>query len=193
MVTQIAYVEGRQLSMETRDKAEAVKDYLIVKEGIKYAMPLYWESPEQTLQEGKGHCGMKCEVLVAMLRKRGFLTRYVIGHQLGKGSTWAVRLAVCLGFTICDAHTWVETFIDGEWLTLDPSPDSSIAHCLGDTRPGTHLCNPRQITRWDEIPAIYREFYNTRVYAPLRFIANVELSIRRFMLVISRILRSKIV
>ncbi len=159
---------------------EAVQAYQSVKEGIKYASPPHWGSPEQTLRERRGHCGMKSEVLVAMLRDRGFKARYVEGRQVGLRSTWMMRILLSLGLVMFDAHIWVEAFIDNGWLTLDSSPDSGIAHCLGDTKPGTHLGNPKQVARWNEIPAWYRDGYNMKLFFPLRFAAGIELALRRF-------------
>lgn len=160
--------------------AKAVKAYYFVKENIKYAMPPHWGSPEQTLEGKKGHCGMKSEVLVAMLRERGIKARYVEGRQTGLRNTWMMRILLVLGFVIFDAHIWVEAFIGNKWLALDTAPDSGIAHCLGDTRPGTHLGDPKQIARWNEIPVWYKDGYNMKLFSPLRFASNVELTVRRF-------------
>ena len=151
----------------------------MVKEDIKYTFSPHWGTPEQTLQERRGHCGMKSEVLVTMLRDRGFKARYVEGRQTGLRSTWILRILSALGTVIFDTHIWVEVFVDNAWLTLDSSPDSGIAHCLGDTKPGTHLGNPKQVTRWEEIPPWYRDFYNAKIYSPLRFAAAIEIASRR--------------
>ena len=123
---------------------------------------------------------MKSEVLVALLRDRGFKARYVEGRQTGIRSTWVMRILLSLGLVIFDSHIWVEALIDNEWLTLDSAPDSGIAHCLGDTKPGTHLGDPKLVARWDEIPAWYRDSYNMKLLFPLRFAAGIELALRRF-------------
>ena len=164
--------------METYD--EAVQAYQVVKEGIKYALPPHWGSLDQTLREKKGHCGMKSEVLVAMLRDRGIKARYVEGRRIGLRNTWMMRILLSLGLVIFDAHIWVEAFIGNKWLTLDTAPDSGIAYWLGDTKPGTHLGDPKQVDRWNEIPAWYRDGYNMKLLSPLRFAASVELTLRRF-------------
>ena len=122
--------------MKTYD--EAVQAYQSVKEGIKYAVPLHWGSPEQTLREKRGHCGMKSEVLVAMLRDRGFKARLVEGRTMHMQNTFIQRLILWLGVVLYDVHFWVEAFVNDEWLTLDSTPDSGIIHIIGDTEPGTH-------------------------------------------------------
>ena len=124
---------------------------------------------------------MKSEVLVAMLRDRGFKARYVEGRQTGIRSTWMMTILLSLGLVIFDAHIWVEALIDNEWLTLDSAPDSGIAHCLGDTKPGTHLGDPKQVVRWDEIPAWYKDGYNMKLFSPLRLVAGIEMTLRRLL------------
>ena len=145
---------------------EAVSEYLWVKESIKYSFP-YWGDTTRTLTEKRGHCGMKAEVLVSRLRARGIKARYVGGK---------VPMSKVGPFNI---HFWVEAEVDGQWLTLDPTPDSSITCLLGDTEPGTHLENLEHITRWDEIPAKYKKLYNHPPVSLLRWIFNIKLAYYR--------------
>jgi len=78
-------------------------------------------------------------------------------------------------------HVWVEVYVNGDWLTLDPTPDSGIAHYIGDTKPGTHLNEDciTYTTRWDEIPYWYKGGYNSKIMALYRLITNSELAFHR--------------
>jgi len=150
---------------------EAVSEYLWVKENIKYYFP-HWGDATRTLAERRGHCGMKAELLVSRLRAHGFEVRYVEGRP-SEGNLPIVKI---VPFSV---HFWVEAKIDGKWLALDPTPDSSILSLSGDTEPGTHLGHPSYITRWDEIPLWYKKGYNHPMMAPLRWISNLKLAYHR--------------
>lgn len=147
---------------------EAISEYLWVKENIKYYFPC-WGNTASTLADRRGHCGMKSELLVSRLRSRGFEARYVEGRP-SEGNLPILKI---VPFNV---HFWVEAKVDGKWLALDPTPDSSILSISGDTEPGTHLGHPTYITRWDEIPLWYKQGYNHPMMSPLRWISNLKLA-----------------
>jgi len=149
----------------------AVAEYQWVKENIKYRMS-YWGDVTRTLAKREGHCGIKAELLVARLKEHGIKARYVEGRPLESDLP-------LLKLPPLQAHFWVEARVDGYWLTLDPTPDPGIAHLSGDTIPGSRLGTPQYITRWDEIPVWFKEFYNHRMLAPLRFLSNLNLDYHR--------------
>ena len=159
---------------------QAVKSYEWVKENIKYDFPP-WDSVNQTLKEKRGHCGMKSEVLVHKLRSSGITARYVEGRRVNINAFFMMKFLKGVGLILFDAHIWVEAHIDDEWLTLDPSPDSGIAYCLGSTRPGTHLGSPEQLNRFDDIPQWYKDAYNMKILYPIRIGTHTEVSIRRLL------------
>jgi len=150
---------------------EAVSTYQWVKENIKYAFPR-WGDTSQTLRERRGNCAIKSELLASMLRDRGIETRYVEGRPAG----WGLIIMRMVPF---DVHFWTEALVNGEWLTLDPAPDSSIAHVIGDTQPGVHLVNPAWTARWDELPPWYRDGYNMELFSPVRALTNIQLDLLR--------------
>ena len=164
------------------DYDEAVLAYNEVKENIRYALPSRWGSVYSITKHHKGQCGMKCEVLIDKLRRKSIPCRFVEGRlMLGKPPIFSLWLILKLGLVLFDAHVWVEAFIDGNWLVLDPSPDSGIAHCFGDTIPGTHLGHPQYIHRMTKIPEWYKKEYEMRLFQPLRVMINTELVIRRWL------------
>jgi len=150
---------------------EAVSDYLWVKENIRYTFS-HWGDAAHTLARRSGHCGIKAELLVSMLRARDIEARYVEGRP-SEGNLPILKI---VPFSV---HFWVEAKVDGEWLPLDPTPDRGIVCLLGDTEPGTHLEQPEYITRWDELPLWYKEGYNHPLVAPLRWISNIKLTYHR--------------
>lgn len=158
-------------SEETSEYEQTVADYEWVKENIKYRCS-HWGDVEDTLEQGTGHCGAKTELLVHLLRTHGMEARYVEGRPTSH------KLPITK-LIFSDVHFWVEAKVDGEWLTLDPTPDSGIICLLGDTEPGTHLNEPIYITRWDELPPWYKEGYNSLLMAPFRWATNVKLAYYR--------------
>jgi transglutaminase-like putative cysteine protease len=149
----------------------AVAEYRWVKENIRYALSS-WGDTVLTLTRRRGQCGIKAELLVARLRERGIEARYVEGRPTA-GELPMTRLEP---FSV---HFWVEAWVDGGWLSLDPAPDSGIVSLLGDTQPGSHLGNPEYITRWQEIPAWYKRLYNHPIFAPLRWLSNLKIAYHR--------------
>lgn len=150
----------------------AIARYEWVKENIKYAYPR-WGFLTQTLRVRQGHCGIKSELLVSMLRDNDIEARYVEGRPLDR-KYFIINL-----LNPFDVHFWVEANIDGDWFTLDPTPDSGITHVLGDTEPGTHLEHPIWVKRWDDLPPHYKEGYNSGLFTPLRLLSNVQIEILR--------------
>ncbi len=150
---------------------EIVAEYEWVKENIKYYLP-YWGDTARTLSEGRGQCGMKSELLASRLRARGVEVRYVELRPAGVTLPIA-RLAVF------DVHIWLEARVNGDWLTLDPTPDSGIVGLTGDSVPGSHLGRQGTLTRWDEIPHWFKETYNHPLVAPLRWLTNLSLARHR--------------
>ena len=160
-------------------RKEAIYLYYWVKENIKYSSPSHCCTVDETIKSGRGNCLTKSEVLVSKLRSAGIEARYVEGRKMGKPRTFALWLALKLGLVILDCHIWVEALVNGEWLTLDPSPDSGIAHCLGDTKPGTHLGKPGYVLKWVKLPLWYKEGYNMKLLCPLKLIGDLEIRLRR--------------
>ena len=152
-------------------REEAIAIYNSVKETIKYGFP-HWGDPNHTLQVKEGHCGIKSELLVYLLKQKGIDARYVEGRP----TKWGLIIMKLFEF---DVHFWVEAFVDNDWLVLDPVPDSGIARVIGDTKPGTHLCNPTSVMRWDELPPWYKNGYNMWLFALLRWFTNIQLRLLR--------------
>jgi len=114
-----------------------------------------------------------------MLREAGITARIVEGRMARRRTTLIQWLLYLTGLTLFNVHFWVEAFVDGEWLTLDPSPDSGITQCMGDTKPGSHLGDFKYIARFEEIPQWYRDTYHVKLFSPFQTIGNIELAIRR--------------
>lgn len=64
------------------------------------------------------HCELFATALTLMLRSLNIPARYVNGYVVrepsGEAEYWTVRGR--------DAHAWVEAYLDGQWVTLDPTP-----------------------------------------------------------------------
>ncbi|MGN0794491.1 MAG: transglutaminase family protein [Aristaeellaceae bacterium] len=60
---------------------------------------------EQAARQGCGVCQDHAQILLSLLRMAGMPCRYVAGLVLGEGRT----------------HAWVEVWINGYWISLDPT------------------------------------------------------------------------
>ncbi len=165
---------------QTAEYKTMVGLYDYVKEDIKLAVPR-WGNTINTLITRKGHCGMKSELLVWLLRNVGIKARYIESRDTGMRNLLVSDIIIKLGFTLFDAHIYVEANIDNEWIALDTTPDSGIVHFTGDTKVGTHLGAQNYRIEWDDLPFWYSGVYNCCLLSPLRVMANLELSIRRLL------------
>ncbi len=72
-----------------------------------------------------GNCEYFAAALAVMLRSLGIPARVVNGFQRGEWNPYGRYFIVRLR----DAHSWVEAYVNGGWMTFDPSP-------RGDVGPG---------------------------------------------------------
>jgi hypothetical protein len=142
-----------------------------VKENILYRFS-NWGVPEQTLNQMSGACGAKVELLGELLELHGISLRYVEARPLPV-------IVPLTRIPILNVHFWLEARISDKWLILDPTPDSGLAHLLGESSPGTHLTNPRYVGRWNKIPDYYRKCFNHPLLMPLRYVSNLKLAYYR--------------
>ena len=98
--------------MSDREKAKAI--YEFTAKSIAYDVEkqknseFQWDdSALKVLELGKGICQDYTYLALALLRASGMEARYVAGTA-GSGFNWS-------------RHAWVETKVDGEWLTMDPT------------------------------------------------------------------------
>ncbi len=69
-----------------------------------------------------GNCEYFASSLVVLLRVAGIPARLVNGFQRGEWNEVGQYLAVRQR----DAHSWVEAFVDGRWITADPTPRAAF-------------------------------------------------------------------
>ncbi|QDV05731.1 Protein-glutamine gamma-glutamyltransferase [Planctomycetes bacterium Poly30] len=81
------------------------------------------DGPADTLHafltsERGGHCEFFASALATMLRSQEIPSRVVTGFRVGdrdpETGMWTVRST--------SAHAWVEAWLEGEWVTFDPTP-----------------------------------------------------------------------
>jgi transglutaminase-like putative cysteine protease len=69
-----------------------------------------------------GNCEYFAASLAVMLRSLGIPARVVNGFQRGEWNPYGRYFMVRL----LDAHSWVEAYLDGAWVSLDPSPRAGV-------------------------------------------------------------------
>jgi protein-glutamine gamma-glutamyltransferase len=107
-------------------KALAVEKYL--RETYRYTLDLKRDERYEPIDDflfvtRAGHCEYFATAMAILLRALGIPTRSVNGFLGGEWNDYGKYVAVRQG----NAHSWVEVFIDGGWLTFDPTPGGSAA------------------------------------------------------------------
>lgn len=70
------------------------------------------------MKHKEGHCELFASSMALLARSRGIPTRVVSGYRGGDFNKVG-------GYTIIrerNAHAWVEAWVDGKWVTFDPTP-----------------------------------------------------------------------
>lgn len=101
-------------SYDDMDKLSAIYDFVINSmvydydkiQGLTYT---YIPDIESVYSNGKGICYDYASLLAAMLRSVDIPAKVIKGYREG----------------ISDYHAWNEVYIDGQWITLDPTIDSA--------------------------------------------------------------------
>jgi transglutaminase-like putative cysteine protease len=106
----------------TFEKANLIKEYLI----NNYKYSLVSERPDDgssavehfLFNSRRGYCEHFATAMTLMARAEGIPARLVTGFLRGRKNTFGDYYLIRQS----DAHSWVETYIDGKWITFDPTP-----------------------------------------------------------------------
>ncbi|HWL10899.1 MAG TPA: DUF3488 and transglutaminase-like domain-containing protein [Planctomicrobium sp.] len=113
----------------------------------------------------KGHCEYFASALAMMLRTQGIPSRVITGF---KGGTLTSNKKV---FRVqqLHAHAWVEAFINGRWVTFDPTPPerNEEVEILEGRRSIWRGIWLGAETTWSKMAGMTQEVQQVRIYNPL--------------------------
>ncbi|WP_437186384.1 transglutaminase TgpA family protein [Planctomicrobium sp. SH668] len=113
-----------------------------------------------------GHCEYFASAMAMMLRSVGIPSRVITGF---KGANVDPKTGV---FTVqqLHAHAWVEAYLDGTWVTFDPTPASrdDAVHQVSEKVDIPWYHWRKMEVAWSRFSTISRESQQERVYEPLK-------------------------
>lgn len=153
------------------EAAQKIEDWLTQSGEFTYTMKLSVSDstidPILDFLENRrsGHCEYFASAMATMLRCVGIPSRVVNGF---KGAVFDQKTGT---FSIYQyhAHAWVEAYLDGHWVTYDPTP-SSRDSMVEDFQGGPSALVKSWRTaeaRWHRFATLSREEQSERIYQPL--------------------------
>jgi len=160
--------------LDSEDTARELEEYLRDSNEFNYTLDLSVTDPkidpveDFVFNRKKGHCEYFASALALMLRGVGIPTRVIRGFKGAEYDPATGDLEV----RDLHAHAWLEAFVDGGWITLDPTPgqrDTEVALKVKESAPDL-VDKTRSI--WFQGMNYSNSQQDQLVYAPLREIGN---------------------
>lgn len=98
------------------------------------------------LRDQRGHCEYFAGAMALLGRLAGVPTRVVTGYRVAEWSPW--------GYAVVrqrHAHAWVEAWIDGRWVTFDPTPPDALGAGTPPQTPALAAFFDRLATGWESV------------------------------------------
>ena len=150
--------------------ARVLEAYLRDSNEFRYTLDLSVEDPtidpveDFIFNRKQGHCEYFASALALMLRGVGIPSRLISGFKGAEYNSSTGMLEV----RALHAHAWVEAFVDGGWVTLDPTPgqrDTDVATKASGDAPDL-VGQTRSF--WFQGMNYSKSQQDALVYAPLR-------------------------
>ncbi|MBN2195370.1 MAG: DUF3488 domain-containing protein [Polyangiaceae bacterium] len=98
------------------------------------------------LRDRRGHCEYFAGSLALLGRVAGVPTRLVTGYRIAESNPW--------GYAVVrqrHAHAWVEAWLDGRWVTFDPTPPDALGAGEQSETPPLAAFFDRLATGWESV------------------------------------------
>lgn len=164
---------GGKLVETELEAAQRLESYLRDSPDYSYSLDLSIEDPsvdpvvDFLFNRRQGHCEYYASALTLMLRCVGIPSRMVSGFKGGQTNPDTGRFEV----RQLHAHAWTEAYVDGRWISLDPTPparEESVA-VLQQKSSGTwSRFRDRWSRVWNQGVRLSKADQEELVYSPLR-------------------------
>jgi len=154
-----------------RDAAQKIEDWFTTSGEFDYTMKLTVADSsidpilDFLMNRKTGHCEYFASSMAILLRCLQIPSRLITGFKGGVFDPRTGRMQVHQ----YHAHAWVEAFIDGHWVTFDPTPgsrDESVASIQGQPS-SMALAWRRAEAAWNRFSMLSREGQGEKIYRPI--------------------------
>lgn len=170
LVREIAPSDAR---LTTGERADRLLRYLRDSDEFSYSLDLSVHDPKVDpvidflFNRRRGHCEYYASTLALMLRAAGIPSRLISGFKGGQLNSQTGRFEV----RQLHAHAWVEAYIDGIWVPLDPTPpdrDENVAQLQQQSASLVRRWRDAWERAWTHGVRLSRSDQDRLIYEPLR-------------------------
>jgi ubiquinone/menaquinone biosynthesis C-methylase UbiE len=158
----------------TAEQEKAVAIFNWVRDNIEYRVGLWQRRASQTIQEKKGTCTNKANLVVALLRLNNIPAGYGVLRTKGQDYIGPVVIPV-LRRRIGDVSTHVYAFayLDRRWIKCDPSADYKLSINTSNLNPQSRL------VEWDGRNDAVENLDPSHILSEKGPIANIDHMMRK--------------
>ncbi len=170
LARQLLNQSAKAKGTDSEATARVLEEYLRDSGEFSYTLDLSVDDPtidpveDFAFNRKRGHCEYFASTLALMLRGVGIPSRLISGFKGAEYNPKTRQLEV----RALHAHAWVEAFVDGGWVTLDPTPETRDFEVAAKAKDQTPDLVDKTRSFWFQGMSYSQSQQDQLVYGPMR-------------------------